>query len=225
MTLSGELVCLEACESKVAWDAQVPGELARKWIKWESQLPLNIPVPRALPKHRERISNIELHCFGDASGRGNSAAVYAIVSQPPGDSVGLVAAKLRLTKQHITIPRVERVSGHMATNLIVNVKESLEGFPVGKMFCLLDSSVALRWIKGSWSYKQFVCNRVHKFQQHPEVRWHHFSTKDDPADLGSQSTSVQNEKLWWSGPHWLLERDLWPADISTTSLEFTFQDH
>ena len=51
MTLSGKLLYREACESKVAWDAQLPGELASKWIKWESQLPLNIPVPRALPKH------------------------------------------------------------------------------------------------------------------------------------------------------------------------------
>lgn len=217
MTLSGKLLYREACESKVAWDAQLPGELASKWTKWESQLPLNISVPRALPKHRERISNIELHGFGDASGRGISVAVYAIVSQPSGDSVGLVAAKSRLAKQGLTIPRLELVSGHMATNLIVNVKESLEGFPVGEMFCWLDSSVALHWIKGSGSYKQFVSNRVHKIQQHPELKWRHVSTKDNPADLGSRSGSVEKEKLWWSGPHWLLDRDLWPADIITTS--------
>ena len=167
MTLSGKLLYRKACESKVAWDAQLPGELASKWIKWESQLPSNISVPRVLPKHRERISNIELHCFGDASGRGISVAVYAVVSQPSGDSVVLVAAKSRLAKQGVTIPRLELVSGHMATNLIVNVKESLEGSPVGEMFCWLDSSVALHWIKGSGSYKQLVSNCVHKIQQRP----------------------------------------------------------
>lgn len=34
------------------------------------------------------------------------------------------------------------VLGHTATNLIVNVKEALQGFPIGGMFCWLDSSVA-----------------------------------------------------------------------------------
>ena len=217
MTLSRKLLYREARESKVAWDAQLPGELASKLIKRESQLPLNISVPRALPKHQERISNIELHCFGNTSGRGISAAVYAIVSQPSGDSVGLVAAKSRLAKQGLTIPRLELVSGHMATNLIVNVKESLEGFPLGEMFCWLDSSVALHWIKGSGSYKQFVGNRVHKIQQHREVKWRHVSTNDKPADLGSRSGSLKNEKLWWSGSLWLPDRDLWPADIAATA--------
>ena len=56
-------------------------------------------IPVSLPKYRKRISNIELHCFGDASGRGTSAAVYAVVSRPSGDSVGLLAVKSRSAKQ------------------------------------------------------------------------------------------------------------------------------
>ena len=85
-------------------------------------------------------------------------------SQLLGDSEGLVAAKSCLAKQCPIIPRLELVSFHMATNLIVNVKESLEGFPVGEMFCWLHISVALHWIKGSGSYKQFVSNRVYRIQ-------------------------------------------------------------
>lgn len=142
MALSGKLLYREACESKVAWDAQLPGKLASRWIKWESQIPLFIPVPRALPKHRERFNNIDLHCFGDSRGRGISGTVYAIVSQQSGDSVERIAAKSRLAEQGPTIPRLELMSGHMATNLLLNFKESLEGFPVGKIFCWLDSSVA-----------------------------------------------------------------------------------
>ena len=144
MTLSGKLLYRDACELKVAWDAQLPGQLATKWSRWEAQLPVSVSVPRAIPQHREEISNIALHCFGDASGQGVSAAVYGVISQPSGDSVGLIAAKARLAKQGLTIPRLKLVSGHMATNLIVNVKEALEGFPVGEMFCWLDSSVASR---------------------------------------------------------------------------------
>ena len=87
-----------------------------------------------------------------------------------------MAAKARLTKQGLTILRLELVSGHMAMNLILNVKDASEGFPVGEMVHWLDSSVALHWIKGRGNYKQFVENRVHKIQQHPEVQWRQVST-------------------------------------------------
>ncbi|PFX28961.1 hypothetical protein AWC38_SpisGene6275 [Stylophora pistillata] len=217
MTLSGKLLYRDACDLKVGWDAQLPGQLGTKWSRWEAQLPVSISVPRAIPQHFEEISNIELHCFGEESRRGVSAAVYGVISQPSGDSVGLMAAKARLAKQDLAIPRLELVSGHMATNLIVNVKVALEGFPVGNMFCWLDSSVALHWIKGAGSYKQFVSNRGQKIQQHPEVNWRHVGTKDNPDKLGSRSGSVENEELWWRGLEWLLDRERWPADIKTTA--------
>ena len=63
--------------------------------------------------------------------------------------------------------------------------------------------------------KQFVANRVHKIQQHPEVQWRHVSTKDNPADIGSRSGSVENVQLWWSGPEWLPKKQKWPSDIET----------
>ena len=213
MTLTGKLLYREACELKSGWDTQLPCELANKWLKWESQLPASVSAARSLPKYHEEVSNVDLHCFGDASGQGISAAVYAVIAQPSGGSVGLVAAKARLAKQGLTIPRLELVAGHMAVNLIVNVKEALDGFPIGEMFCWLDSSVALHWIKGGGSYRQFVANRVHKIQQHPEVQWRHVNSKDNPADLGS----VENQVLWWNGPEWLPERNRWPADIETAT--------
>ena len=104
---------------------------------------MSISVPRAIPQHREDVSNIAVQCFGDASGQGVSVAVYGVISQPSSDSVGLIATKARPAKQGLTIPWLELVSGHTATNVIVNVKEALEGFPVGEMFCWSDSSVAL----------------------------------------------------------------------------------
>ena len=90
--------------------------------------------------------------------------------------MGLVAAKARLAKQGLTIPRLELVSGYMAMNLVLNVKETSEGFPVEEMVYWLDSSVALHWIKGGENYKQFVANKVHKIQQHLEVQWRQVST-------------------------------------------------
>ena len=70
-----------------------------------------------------------------------AAAVYAVVVQEKGVNQGLVASRARLAKKGLTIPRLELVSGHMAVNLLSNVSEALEGFPVTVKYCWLDSTV------------------------------------------------------------------------------------
>ena len=78
-------------------------------------------------------------------------------------SRGLLAAKSRLAKKGLTIPRLELVSAHMAANLAENVKNAPEGQPVRSVHEWLDSTVALHWIREEGSaYKQFVANRVNK---------------------------------------------------------------
>ena len=47
----------------------------KRWSKWESSLPEKVYAPRSIAKHSERIKNVDLHCFGDASGKGVSAAL------------------------------------------------------------------------------------------------------------------------------------------------------
>ena len=173
-------------------------------------------MPRPLTAEREKITNIDLHCR-DASGRGVSAALYAVVKQPSEVNMGLVNAKARLAKEGPSIPRLELVSGHMAINLITNTRNALEGFPVGEMYCWLDSTVALHWIRGAGNYKQFVSNWVSKIQQHSNVQWRQMMSQDNPADLGSRGGSVQGEELWWRGPKWLAEKESWPCDIVTSS--------
>ena len=82
--------------------------------------------------------------------------LYVVVSQESG-----VAAKARLAKQNLTIPRLELLSGHMAINLLKNVAEALQGIPLINKYCWLNSSVALHWIRGQGEYKQLVeCTRL-----------------------------------------------------------------
>ena len=136
----------------------------QNWICWEKKLPSHVTVPRSLAVHQEDIQAIELHAFGDASGKGVAAAVYAVVVQEKGVNQGLVASRARLAKKGLTIPQLELVSGHMAVNLLSNVNEALEGFPVTVKYCWLDSTVALHWIRRPGEYKQFVNNRVQKIR-------------------------------------------------------------
>ena len=160
---------------------------------------------------------MELHSFGDASGQGVSAAVYAVVRQASGTTQGLVAAKERLAKQRLTIPRLELVAGHMAVNLVDNVRRALAGFPVASVCCWLDSTVALHWIRGGGEYRQFVANRVRKIGEHVIDEWRHVPTAQNPADLGSRGGSFVESALWWCGPYWLEDRDACPENPVTAA--------
>ena len=138
----------------------LPKELKNAWENWERVLTERVEVPRSLVEYRDEIRSIDLHAFGDASSKGISAAVYAVTHQPSGFTQGLVTSKSRLAKKALTIPRLELVAGHMTTNLVHNVKEALQGFPIRSVYGWLDSSVALHWIRRGGNYKQFVSNRV-----------------------------------------------------------------
>lgn len=212
-TLSGKLIYRAVCDKKKAWDAELPRDLAKAWIKWENGLPQSFDVPRSLALHREDIEYIELHSFGDACANGVAACVYGIIRQASGTNQGLIAATSRLSKQGLTIPRLELVAGHMAVNLVANVRNALDGFPISSTHCWLDSSVALYWIREQGEYKQFVANRVKKINSHEEVTWRYVPTVDNPADLGSRGGRVNGSNLWWHGPEWLTTPEHWPADV------------
>ena len=67
--------------------------------------------------------------FGDASTQEIGAAVYSVIRKPSGVTQRLVAAKARQAKQGLTVIRLELVSAHAATNLVVNVSHALQGRP------------------------------------------------------------------------------------------------
>ena len=103
---------------------------------WETDLPGKVEVPRSIVQHQEATISISIHAFGDTSSQGVSTAAYAVTYQPSGVLQGLA-------KKGLTIPRLELVAGHMAANLVSNVRDALEGFPLEGVYCWLDSSVAL----------------------------------------------------------------------------------
>ena len=160
ITLGGKFLYRDICDAKLAWDAKLPSNLIQSWVRWEEKLPSHVTVPRSLAAHQEDIQAIELHAFGDASGKGVAAAVYTVVVQEEGVDQVLVASRARLAKKGLTIPRLELLSSHMAVNVLSNLSEALEGFPVSVKYCWLDITVALPWIRRPGEYKYFVSNRV-----------------------------------------------------------------
>ena len=215
VTLQGKQIYREVCDCKAAWDVPIPENLRVRWLKWEQSLPDEITVRRPIAPYQQPVLSFELHVFGDASTHGVGAAVYSVVRQEDGVTQTLVAAKARLAKRDLTVPRLELVSAHMATNLVVNVSKALKDLPEPTVYGWLDSTVALHWILGNGLYRQFVTNRVTKIKQHQQIQWRHVPTTDSPADLASRGGQVTNAELWWNGPTWLRDPENWPENPVT----------
>eukprot|EP00794_Sanderia_malayensis_P007573 gene7573-biopygen6100 len=212
--LLGKFIYRECCDQRLAWDADLPDTIVKAWKSYENNLAAIVEVPRSLCSFQEPIQSVKLHVFGDTSGKGTSAAVYAVVEQESGTSQGLLTAKSRLAKKSLSIPRLELVAAHMASNLVNNVREALRGYPVEDIYGWLDSTVALYWIRNKGSYKQFVANRVKLINEKHFITWRHVTTDENPADIGSRG--LQADKLpgtWLKGPDWLPERARWPNEL------------
>lgn len=142
ITVMGKMIYRDICHNHSPWDKELPCSLMKRWRKWCNKLPRKIEVLRSLVAHREEMQAIDLHAFGDASGQGTSAAVYAVVHQEQlGVKQGLITAKARLAKKGLPIPRLELVSGQMAMKLIDNVKIVLKGYP-GQYDIVMDGLTA-----------------------------------------------------------------------------------
>lgn len=114
--------------------------------------------------------------------QGVCTAIYAVTKQESGTTQRLVCAKSRLAKRNLTIPRLELVAGHMAVNLVANVRAALGNYPT-KVHCWLDSTVALYWIRvGAW-VRRFIHN-----------------CKTTAVNRGSgplTTIEIENQKTWW----------------------------
>ena len=220
--LEGKLIYRDICDARMRWDAPISDTLLERWEKWEQALPHIISFARSIPVYREPLREVKLHSFGDASKQGVCAAVYAVVKQDSGVIQGLVAARSRLAKTSLTIPRLELVAGHMAVNLAVNVRSALQGLKITKdIHCWLDSTVALHWLNDNGEYRQLVASRVNKMKSQENVLWRHVPTTENPADLGSRGGSVTAAELWWKGPTWLAHPSKWPPQIVTKASEMS----
>ena len=122
-------------------------------------------IPRSIPIHRESITSVDMHVFGDASIVANCAAVYVVVNQPPAISQSLAASKSRISKKNLTVLRLQLVSTNMTWNLI----SALKNQKVRSVTGWANSTIVLYWLNGQGSCKQLIQKRVNKILERDDI--------------------------------------------------------
>ena len=79
--LAAPILLTAICDSKLKWDADLPEELKRRWEKWLKNVPVQLKMPRAIPREIGVIVELILHGFAHASLLGCCAVIYAVVKQ------------------------------------------------------------------------------------------------------------------------------------------------
>ena len=66
-------------DEKIPWDKELPPEITKTWLKWENVVPTYVEIARSITSVQEKIREIELHLFRDASIIGTSVVAYAVI--------------------------------------------------------------------------------------------------------------------------------------------------
>ena len=169
-----------------------------------------LTVPRSVVDRD--VTRIVLHGFSDASKLATSVAIYALAYHAAAPvHQNLLVAKSRIAPRDLSIPRLELIAAHTLSRLMNHVKEVLQGQPMEKYHCWVDSTTVLYWIKGLGTWTQFVRNRTRAIQEKGYLKWHHVPTSDNPSDQGSRGAEPRKlGELWFKGPIWLSNPDKWP---------------
>ena len=156
---------------------------------------------------------MEFHHFSDASHNGYGQCSYLRLT----DSKDRIHCLLAMSKsliaplKPVTKPRLELTAAVVASKIGCVLRKELEYEEVKETYWT-DSKTVLGYINNdARRFHVFVGNRVQEIRDKtsPE-QWHYIGTKENPADVASRGSSVQeliDNSLWWNGPELLWKPD------------------
>ena len=202
------------------WDNEVEPSEEEKFLRWKEQLPIVAETSIDRKYFNRERDKTELHVFADASEDTMCAAAY-LRSQPKEYSADLafVIENCRVAPmRHLSIKRLELQAAVMALRLKEQIVKEHE-MKINSCSFWSDSTTVLQWIHSSHRQQQvFVANRVAEILDTTDVsQWKHVSGINNPADIGTRATNVEELKRseWLTGPAWLRRPESeWPEQVN-----------
>lgn len=200
---------------KVTWDDPLPSHITQEWLQLRDSISYfqKISIPRKI----FILSDVEVHCFCDASSLAYAAVIYSVFRDQNNEpKINLIAAKTKVAPlKVISIPRMELCAAALLCRLYSSVKESLN-LESTKLYAWTDSEIVLHWLSSPpRTWKVFVSHRTEEILSTiPRKHWNYVSSEVNPADCASRGLYPQellNYELWWNGPPWLKRPESeWP---------------
>ena len=215
-TLYPKTILRELCGHD--WDEPLSEELAKKWNKWQDELPTleEMKIPRCVKSSDSHtIIERQVHHFSDASNNGYGTVSYLRTVDNNGKiHCSLVMSKSRVAPlKRVTIPRLELTAAKLAVQMNRIILNEMQ-CPVTKVYFWVDSTSVLKYIHNSKArYHTFVANRVSYIREATATnQWNFVPGNCNPADLASRGTTpteLMNSR-WFAGPEFLwLPEDQW----------------
>ncbi len=128
VTLQGKLIYQDVCDFKVSWDADLPQKLQQWWNKFVNSLPKSLGMPRPVAPFQQTSSVGRVaHIWGCVHGWCRCSCLLGGPSRK--QYYDISGSSKVLPHQSLTVPRLELVSAHMSTNLVIYVKNAFVKLP------------------------------------------------------------------------------------------------
>ena len=208
VTLQGKLFLQKLWIKKLDWDESFS---CLEWNKIRKELEklTTCIFPRYIGLNGMQCDQVSYRLLGccDASKHAYAAVVYLHQRKWNSSRVNLLFSKLRLApSKTVSIPRLELLAALPGTRALQFVAEQLRLKLTQKHLCS-DSQCVLNLIASGKHTSKSVENRLVEIGNHKDIVFHYIPSKDNPADLASRGTCINElleNKLWWHGPEWLI---------------------
>ncbi|XP_041767689.1 uncharacterized protein LOC121591362 [Anopheles merus] len=170
--IQAKLFLQELWKCQITWDEPLTPALQNRWLLFREKLAMlqTIHIPRWLLTD-QRATNLQMHCFCDASEKAYGAAIYLRSINTDGRvTTNLITAKSKVApladsrkQKRVCLPRLELSAALLLAHSYEKVSDALK-LQVETIFWS-DSTIVLQWLSATPSrWKTFIANRVSEIQ-------------------------------------------------------------
>lgn len=211
----------------VSWDEPIPADVVKRWTAWCVVLEhvKQFSIPRCYSPVLLSATEIQLHCFADASEEAFAAVAYWRIQHGHECTTAFVAGKTRCAPlKQLSIPRLELQAAVLATRLQTLIREN-HNIQIAKTVFWTDSRTVLQWLQSTdRRFRPFVAHRVAEVLESTRASWWRWlPTKENVADDATRCRNppqYEADCRWIRGPAFLhLDEAQWPSTPNTEVVE------